>query len=250
MPYFSWNDKKIFYRDAGEGETILLLPGNTCSSSVHEGDIEYFSRRYRVICPDYHGCGKSDRVERFPIDFWQYNAGMCVEMLRSLNIADYIVIGGSGGGMVALNVAILSRGSVKCVVADSIPGEIPNEDNIVRLMSKREPITEKQARFWAMAHGEDWLDIINLDSRLVVENAQRGKSFYNGRLGEIKCPVLITGSLADDMVVDIAGGIAGIARQIRKSKVVFYPEGVHTLMQSRPEEFRAEVSSFLENLNL
>jgi pimeloyl-ACP methyl ester carboxylesterase len=250
MPYFSWKNNNIFYRDEGKGLTILLLPGNTCTSSVHEAEIEFFSGHYRVICPDYHGYGKSDRVERFPVDFWWHNAEMCVRLLRSLNVVDFIVIGSSGGGMIALNAAIMSRGSVKCIVADSIPGEFPGEDDIVPLMNTREIITEKQARFWARAHGEDWLNIVNLDTILIVENAKIGASFYNGRLGEIECPVLLTASLADDMVVNIEGGIAGIARQIPTSKAVFFPAGVHTLMQSRPEEFRAEVISFLEKLNL
>ncbi|MFX4262820.1 alpha/beta fold hydrolase [Pelotomaculum propionicicum] len=250
MPYFSWNSNKIFYRDEGEGETVLLLPGNTCSSSVHKGDIEYFSQRYRVICPDYHGYGKSGRVESFPIDFWWYNALMCVELINSLQIPGIFVIGTSGGGLIGLNVAILSRGSVKCVVADSIPGEFPGEDDIVSVTNARKVITERQARFWARAHGEDWLDVISLDTRLVVKNARAGESFYKGRLGEIQCPVLLTASLADDLVVNIEGRVAGVARQILSSKAVFYATGAHTLMQSRPDEFRAEVSHFLENLNL
>ena len=250
MPYFSWGNKRIFYRDEGKGETILLLPGNTCTSSVHEAEIEFFSRHYRVICPDYLGYGKSDRVGFFPVDFWRHNAEMCVQLLTSLQVGGTIVIGTSGGGMIALNVAIMFRGSVKCVVADSIPGEYPCEDDIVPLLITREIITEKQTRFWARAHGEDWLDIVNLDTILIMDNAKVGESFYQGRLGEIECPVLLTASLDDDMVVNIENGIAGIARQISTSKVVFFSAGVHTLMQSRPEEFRAEVTSFLEKLNL
>jgi hypothetical protein len=38
---------------------------------------------------------------------------------------------------------------------------------------------------------------------LIVDTAKRGESFYKGRLGEIQCPVLLTASLSDDMVVNI-----------------------------------------------
>ena len=250
MPYFSWKNNKIFYRDEGDGQTVLLLPGNTSSSSIHDAEIEFFSKRYRVICPDYPGYGKSDRVERFPIDFWWYNAEMCVQLITSLQVVDFFVIGTSGGGMIALNVAIMSSGSVKGVIADSIPGEFPSENNIELVMNGRERLTEGQIRFWAKAHGEDWRDVIRLDTMLIVDNAKRGESFYKGRLGEIECPVLLTGSLADDMVVNIEAGIANIARQISMSKVVLFPAGGHTLMLNRPEAFRAEVANFIEKINL
>lgn len=250
MPDFCYRNKKIFYRDEGEGQTILLLPGNTSSSSIHEGEIAFFSKRYRVICPDYPGYGKSERVDCFPIDFWWYNAEMCLQLITSLQVVDFIVIGTSGGGMIALNVAIMSGSQVKCVVADSIPGEFTGENDIELLMSSRENMTKGQILFWTRAHGEDWRDVVELDTMLVLDNAKRGESFYKGRLGAIKCPVLLTGSLADDMVVNIEVGIANIARQISMSKVVLFPAGGHTLMLSRPEAFRAEVIGFIEKINL
>ena len=249
MPYFCCQDKNIFYRDEGKRQTILLLPGNTSSSSIHDAEIEFFSKQYRVICPDYPGYGKSDRVEGFPVDFWWHNAEICVQLMRSLQVGDFIVIGTSGGGMIALNVAIMSRGSVKCVIADSIPGEFPSEDDIELVMNERKRLTEGQILFWTRAHGEDWRDVVRLDTMLIVDNAKRGESFYKGRLGEIKCPVLLTGSLADDLVVNIEAGIANIARQISMSKVVFFPAGGHTLMLSRPKAFRTEVIHFIEKIN-
>lgn len=250
MPYSCYKNKKIFYRDEGKGQTILLLPGNTSSSSIHDAEIEFFSKQYRVICPDYLGYGKSDRVERFPVDFWWYNAEMCVQLMRSLQVGDFIVIGTSGGGMVALNVAIMSRGSVKCAVADSIPGEFPGADDIELLMNGRGCMTEGQILFWTRAHGKDWREVVRLDTMLIVDAAKKEESFYKGRLGEIECPVLLTGSLADKVVVNIEVGIANIAKQILTSKVVLFPAGGHTLMLSRPEAFRAEVTGFIEKLNL
>lgn len=31
MPYFVFDKKRIFYRDEGNGDLLLLLPGNTAS---------------------------------------------------------------------------------------------------------------------------------------------------------------------------------------------------------------------------
>jgi hypothetical protein len=52
------------------------------------------------------------------------------------------------------------------------------------------------------------------------------------------------------MVVNIEGGIAGIARQVPTLKALFFPAGAHPLMKSRPEEFCAEVACFLGKINL
>ena len=98
MPYFTFEDKRIFYIDEGEGNAVLLLPGNTASSAVHSSEIEYFSKNNRVICPDYIGYGKSDRVQALEEDFWIYNAEMCVELMKHLGLSRYAVMGTSGGG--------------------------------------------------------------------------------------------------------------------------------------------------------
>jgi pimeloyl-ACP methyl ester carboxylesterase len=58
MPYFVYDGKRIFYRDEGKGDVVLLLPGNTASSASHDAEVEFFTNYFRVICPDYAGYGK------------------------------------------------------------------------------------------------------------------------------------------------------------------------------------------------
>ena len=72
MPYFTSNHHRLFYREQGSGPLLLILHGNTASSAHHAliGDLDYFARRYRVVAPDFLGCGQSDRLAMWPLDWW------------------------------------------------------------------------------------------------------------------------------------------------------------------------------------
>jgi pimeloyl-ACP methyl ester carboxylesterase len=191
------------------------------------------------------GTEKSDRVERFPADFWWYNAELCVALVRSLGIDEFIAIGTSGGGIIALNVAIIAGKSVKCLVADSIPGECPTHAEIQKWIKANELKSEDQINFWRQAHGEDWENIIKLDSALMLEAIN--KSLYKGSLGKVISPVLLTASLADDCIADIGMKMCDIARKVQTAKTVFFSTGGHPLMWSKPDEFRSEVMWFISD---
>lgn len=98
MPYFDFQGKRIHYREKGSEEVLVFLTGNTSSSAVHDGEIDYFAKKYRVICPNYIGYGKSRRIEPFPSDFWWVNAHIVVELVRNLAIDSVVIVGTSGGG--------------------------------------------------------------------------------------------------------------------------------------------------------
>lgn len=137
MPYFDYKGKQVYYNELGQGQTLLLLPGNTASSLLHKPDIEYFSTQHRVICPDYLGYGKSQRVERHPLDFWWANGEMCNELLKFLNVNDCYAVGTSGGGIIALDLAIIAPSTIKGVIADSISGEYPNSEIFKKQVAAR-----------------------------------------------------------------------------------------------------------------
>ncbi len=248
MPYFDYKGKKVHFVDKGQGDTLLLLPGNTSSSLIHSADIDYFATGFRVVCPDYPGYGKSERVEKLAVDFWWSNAELCKELLSFLEQENCIALGSSGGGIIALNLAIIAPALVRAVVADSITGEFANGKDFERQVQMRKNAPDELRTFWQMAHGEDWERIIELDSQLLIEASMRQESFYRGRLKEINCPVLLTGSLSDDAISDVEVNICSVARQITNSKTIFFPTGGHPLMWSRPEDFRENVMQFLERI--
>ena len=63
MPHFAHHGHRLFYREQGEGTLLMILPGNTASSACYEGELNYFSRRYRAVSLDFAGTGASDWLE-------------------------------------------------------------------------------------------------------------------------------------------------------------------------------------------
>ena len=52
---------KLHYEEKGTGQPMVLLHGNGEDSSYFKNQIEYFSKKYRVIAVDTRGHGKSER---------------------------------------------------------------------------------------------------------------------------------------------------------------------------------------------
>ena len=95
---------------------------------------------------------------------------------------------------------------------------------------------------------DDWQQVVDADSHLLLRLAQRGGDWFGGRLGEVRCPVLFTASLRDDALPDVAQQVCGMARQVCGSRVFFASEGGHPLMWSHPEDLRRAVDCFLAAL--
>lgn len=54
------DDVNMFYQESGEGKTVLFIPGWTMSSDVFKSQIDYFSKKYRVIVIDPRSQGRSN----------------------------------------------------------------------------------------------------------------------------------------------------------------------------------------------
>jgi pimeloyl-ACP methyl ester carboxylesterase len=65
---------QVFYREAGPADAppILLPHGYPCSSYAFRNLMPLLSDRWRVLAPDFPGCGYSDTPERFAYDFDGY----------------------------------------------------------------------------------------------------------------------------------------------------------------------------------
>jgi len=246
MPYFTHQDHRLYYTIQGEGPLLLLFPGNTASSSHMQGKAEYFSKNFQAVSMDFWGTGRSDRMETWPADWWEQGARDAAALLQHLGGEPCIAVGMSGGAVVALWLAILAPERVRAVIADSLaekftPAEL--EANI-RQRNLRDPGAQE---FWRHGHGQDWEQVVRADSEMILRFARRGGDFFRGRLKEIRCPVLFTGSLGDDLIPRVGEQILGMAAQVPGSQAFLAREGSHPLMWSRPDLFDAEAGRFLHS---
>ncbi|WP_349398540.1 alpha/beta fold hydrolase, partial [Clostridium perfringens] len=67
----------------------------------------------------------SDRLDKFPIDFWYDQGEQVIEFLRQKKYKDVYIIGSSGGALAAINAALEAPDLVDKLIADSFEGEVP-----------------------------------------------------------------------------------------------------------------------------
>ena len=247
MSVFYRKNQKLFYREQGQGPLLLIFPGNTASSACYIREINHFSQYFHVIAVDLPGTGQSDRLEVWPDSWWQDGARVAAELVNRLGEEGCVVMGSSSGGVCALWMAILYPEMVRAVVADScVPRLSPAQ--VRNTIAEREEPSEEMIAFWQYAHGPDWRQVIQADSDLLRRFAERGRDWFEGRLRQVRCPVLLSASLGDSLLPDIGVQVFEMSRQIRTSQVFLIREGDHPLMWSCPEDFRCACDSFFESV--
>jgi pimeloyl-ACP methyl ester carboxylesterase len=244
MPHFNSQQHRLHYREQGSGPLLILLPGNTASSACHEGDLAYYGARFHAVALDFLGTGQSERLDPWPVDWWQWGARDVLALIEHLGEQTAVLIGTSGGAVVALWAAILGPRQVSAVVADSTGEFLPAE--IVRpMLEERGEHTSGQVGFWQMSHGEDWAQVVAADSQICRTFAESGGDWFKGRLKEITCPTLFSASLSDTLLPNIGVEVVSMAAQVTGSQAFLYQGGSHPLMFSATDIFRAVADLFL-----
>ena len=217
---------------AGDGGTPVLLlhgAGIDCASLSYGPVICDLGRRCRVYAPDWPGYGRSDKPEiKYTTAYYIRFLG---DLMDSLGLGKASLIGLSMGGAVALGMALQRPDRVeRLVLVDSygLGREVPWKP-LTYLYAK----TAGRGGFiWAVGRMPPWavkwslglqlreprlvstelVDKVRQEARreraglafsswLASEVSWRGLATdYSGRLGEIKCPVLILHGREDRLV--------------------------------------------------
>lgn len=126
--YRSADGLSLYYREYGAGDDVVLcLHGLTRNSKDFDVLARRLATRYRVICPDVRGRGRSERDPKprrylpgtYVRDIWR--------LLDSLSIQHPTVIGTSMGGLLAMIMADQQPDRLRGVVMNDIGPEVPPE---------------------------------------------------------------------------------------------------------------------------
>jgi valacyclovir hydrolase len=242
------NGFRLAYREYGSGPLLIILPGNTASSAYHLGELEHFGRQYHAVALDPRGTGLSQRMEIWPEDWWQQLARDAISLIEILGEREAILMGTSGGAVAALWAAIYAPERVRAVIADSTE-ETPDPAVLRAEILNRQRRDAGQVQFWSGAHGPDWEQVVDADSCLCLAFARRGGDWFEGRLGEIRCPVLFSASLNDDLLSNVRHQVPAMAAKVPAGQAFLLNNGgPHPLMWSSPARFRAAAGAFLSTL--
>lgn len=247
MSYFEYNNFKIYYDKFGSGKPLILIHGDTASSKMIMSEAKYYSKYFQVIILDLIGQGKSERVDKLPVDYWYSNGQVVVELCRFLKLEHVSLLGTSGGAITALNASLIEPRLFDKIIADSFIGESITPKEALKIADEREDSKKKlfSKIFWFTMHGSDWLNVINQSTKMLLEFSKTKGNFFNKELEEISNDVLITGSRCDDLIPNLEDILLSMHCKIKNSKLIIFDKGNHPAMLSNKTDFRMNVIDFL-----
>ena len=129
------NNIKIHYEVLGNGKPIILLNPNSVNTGLMKFIANRLKDRYKVYLFDRRCCGKSEKNCTLT---YEESAKDVYEFIKKLNIDKPYLIGCSGGGTVALNVAIHYPNSIsKLVICSGVArNNIVKKPNYAKVMEK------------------------------------------------------------------------------------------------------------------
>ena len=201
MSYFTYYSKQIYYEEHGKGTPLILLHGNTSCGKMFDQIVPKLEDKYRVIVIDFLGGGRSDRVEKWPADLWFDWACQVKALCDHLVLQKVKIIGSSGGALAAINVALEYPELVESFVADSFEGlkADPGITEQIRNGRAQAKTFGSFVEYLKTLHGDDWEQVFDADTDSVLRHAEQIGDFFHMPIDELKGPMLLTGSLEDEM---------------------------------------------------
>ena len=248
MPYFSYDNKRIYYEEHGKGNPVIFCHGNTASSRMFSLLMPLYENDLHCILIDFLGCGRSDRIASFSSDIWIDEAKQVVSLTRYLELDEVSLIGTSGGAWVAMNAAMMMKGRVSSLIADSFDGRTLNSSFSSNLIKERESaMKDEDARgFYEWCLGSDWENIVQKDTEALLACADSWTSLFVSPLSELDCPVLLTGSAEDLMCrSDMEEEYEEMKKMMGNASIHMFRHGSHPAVLSNAEDFAEIAKDFI-----
>ena len=268
MPTFSSNGVEIYYQVAGEGYPLVMAHEFAGDITSWEPQVNYFSRRYRVITYCHRGYPPSE----VPNDPAAYSQDLQVEdlyrLLQYLGIEQAHIGGLSMGGTLTVGFAIAHPEMCRSLVIASAGAGSDSGDR-ERLVASWQSLsesmmTEGMEKFAdGYARGAERLQFLRKDpvgwakfhaglaahsalgSSLTFRGVQmKRKTIYQleGELQNIRIPTLVMIGDEDGPCVDPA---IFMKRNIPGAGLAVFPQAGHTINLEEPDLYNRTVSDFL-----
>ena len=221
-------DITLYSREKGFGAPLVLLHGNGEDCTYFEHQIEYFSRRYRVIAVDTRGHGRSPKGDKpFCLDTFAEDLN---SFFNYSGLEAAHVLGFSDGGNIALIFALRHQEKLKSLILNGA-NLFPNgmTDDVHR------EIREQYEKFRENGDTEN-MDLFRL---MLNEPDINPKELEN-----IAVPTLV---IAGDRDMIKYEHTRLIAESIPGADLKIIP-GSHFIAAENPVQFNSAVDSFLSGI--
>jgi pimeloyl-ACP methyl ester carboxylesterase len=250
---------KIYYEQAGEGETMIFIHDGLLHHEVWDAQFLFFAARYRVIRYDRRGYGRSGQPEEA-----YSNLADLYQVLEQLHVDRAVLVGMSAGGRLAIDFALEypHRVSMLVLVGAVVRGYGYSDHFYTRggrLTVADYVDTEKMLKYWV---GEDPYEIApeneaakarardlitsnprNVDTQK-FQLAQPPARSALGNLAELSVPTLITVGEYD--IPDVHAHAGAIEAGIEGAKRIVISNAAHLVPLEQPDDFNGHVSLFIK----
>jgi pimeloyl-ACP methyl ester carboxylesterase len=261
MPYATRDGIRLYWKEEGRGEPLLLIMGLGATHVWWHRLTPILSSRFRTILFDNRGVGESD-MPPGPYDMAAM-ADDAMAVLDAAKVDSAHVFGASMGGMIAQELALqypdrvrsLILGCTSCGGRESVPARREVLDALgARAAMTREEATRVMVPFIFDAGTPRDLVEEDLAIRLAANvpnegyfaqlQAIRAWTGTHARLGTIAVPTLVIHGETDELVPPENGRI--LARAIPNATLAIIPRASHIFFTDQFEPSRAALVAFLE----
>lgn len=249
---------ELHYDDIGAGPTILLIHGNGATAELWGDTVAALAIDHRVITYDRRGFGRSVHP---PITDFRRHVDDAAALLEQLKAGPATVVGWSGGGIVAIDLAVRRPDLVASLVLEEPPLHVKKHMSfrmartmltvqLLRRVKGPEAGAEEFLR-WASRYTSGgtafdhfparWKEIVRRNGVATMAELDAGTGEYLTRkqLASIHCLVTcLVGSLSDPV---FRAATLRITEVLRHAETVLIVGAGHALHLDRPEEFVAAV---------
>jgi pimeloyl-ACP methyl ester carboxylesterase len=205
-PVLPGGPSRLHVREAGQGPPLVILhSGWGWEAYPFDRQMDALSGEFHVIAPDRVGYGGSPRLPAIPDGYHRMYAHECLGALDALGIERAALWGHSDGAVVAAWIAIEAPERVRGLVLEAFHfwrAKVGSLEFFETAANRPEAFGEEIVTSLREDHGEPrWREIISEGGRAWLRIIDRGRreggDVYDGRLGEVRCPVLLLHGVHD-----------------------------------------------------
>ena len=249
MPTYSNKNNKIYYniyKSQKNAGNLLLIHDNGQSSKIFDSELKFYTSYFNIMTVDLSGHGKSLTSLDKKNNFWISNAIAISELCEKTKFKKFSVIGIGGGGLVALNIALINPDIVKNIFAESIPGLEPDLNYINSILQYRDDIKDSDKKnLFHTLNGTKWEKILDEDSAMLQTFTETGSSYLIGNPDQINSRVLLAGSSGYDLIQDIEDKLRVMSGLFKKSQVHIFSAAKYPLIINKNHEYRTVTLNYL-----
>ena len=245
------NGARLRYVCYGSGpHALLCIPGAMGPLELHyQPQLDHFGREgsgFKVVSFDPRGYGKSQGVERPKEDSFSVDARDGYELMKSLSLPIFSVLGWCNGGTAGLILASLFPQAVRKLVVFSARSYITSQEvdlfeDTRDIDSWDSSVTEPQIEIYGYEGFKrlwwEWLETVN------ACYTKNGGDICTKALSQVTCPTLVVHGRKDHMTPVFHAEY--LREHVRGCRLVVMEQGRHMIHMKHQVEFNSLVENFL-----